>query len=215
MRQAIWWAALLAGCSYLLPVLMDWHGPGITAWKGLSVGLLALWAGVHARTSDGWLITFVLALGCLGDILLDVFGLKAGALAFVAGHLLAIYLYLRNRRSALSPSQLALVLLLPPTIGIISWAIVRENSEWPIAVGYATIAAVMASAAWASRFPRYRVGVGALFFVLSDLCIFAGETGLLPPEMRRISVWPLYFAAQALIAWGVVTTLRDQQPSLR
>ena len=67
--------------------------------------------------------------------------------------------------------------------------------------------AAMAAAAWTSRFPRYRTGIGAMMFLASDLFIFAGEGEVLPKDVTMWLVWPLYFAGQALIAWGVVRTL--------
>lgn len=210
MVRAIWWAAVIVGATYMVPVVLDWQGPAITAWKGTAVGLLALWAGLQARSSDGWLITAVLGLGALGDVLLNMHGLKAGAVLFVAGHLAAIVLYLRNQRVLPTLSQNILALILPPATLCIVWLITAPHPDWPIAAGYAVIAAVMAALAWRSRFPRYRTGIGALLFVLSDLAIFAGQAELLVPELRRVAVWPLYFGAQALIAWGVVTTLRSE-----
>ncbi len=208
MTRIIWWAAIAAGVSYMLPVLGDWQGPMVTAWKGTAVGLLALWAAMQAQSRDGWLIAAVLAMGAAGDVLLNIYGLKVGAIAFVAAHLLAILLYLLNRRANPSGSQRALAWLLVPATLVITWAITAPHPDWPIAAGYAGIAAAMAATAWLSRFPRYRTGIGALLFVASDLAIFAGQAELPPVEMRRLAVWPLYFGAQALIAWGVVTTLR-------
>lgn len=207
MARAFWWAAILAGVSYMIPVLGDWHGPGVTAWKGAGVALLAIWAAQQARSTDGWLIAAMLAAGATGDVLLDIFGLKVGAIAFVIGHLLATGLYIRNRRPAPTASQRVLAWLLPPAVVLIAWAITAPHPDWPIAAAYVAIAAIMAATAWLSRFPRYRTGIGALLFVVSDLAIFAGQAELLPVELRRLSVWPLYFGGQALIAWGVVRTL--------
>jgi uncharacterized membrane protein YhhN len=211
MIRVIWWAALLAGVSYMLPVLLDWQGPLITAWKGLCVGLLALWAAAEAKTYDGWLIAAVMALGAIGDVLLNTHGLKTGALFFVAAHLLAIWLYARNRRAELTGSQALLGWLLPPATLIAAWGLTHHHPEWPLAVAYAGLVGGMAAMAWTSRFPRYRVGIGAVIFVLSDLAILAGQGEYLPPELRRVAVWPLYFGGQALIAWGVVTTLRGER----
>jgi uncharacterized membrane protein YhhN len=211
MVGMIWWAAIAAGVSYMLPVLGGWQGPIVTAWKGASIGLLALWAAMQAQTRDGWLIAAVLAVGATGDVLLNIYGLKVGAIAFVIGHLIAIFLYLSNQRENPSGSQRALAWLLVPATLVIAWAITAPHPDWPIAAGYAGIAAAMAATAWLSRFPRYRTGIGALLFVASDLAIFAGQVELLPVELRRVTVWPLYFAAQALIAWGVVTTLRHRE----
>lgn len=49
--------------------------------------------------------------------------------------------------------------------------------------------------------------LGAWLFVASDLLIFGRQGGLVPPDLSRLLIWPAYFAGQALIAWGVVTTL--------
>jgi uncharacterized membrane protein YhhN len=64
----------------------------------------------------------------------------------------------------------------------------------------------MAAAAWTSRFPRYRTGVGAMAFLASDLFIFANEGGLMGEMQSALTIWPLYFAGQAMIVWGVVST---------
>jgi hypothetical protein len=210
--QGIWWAAMLLGISYMLPVLADWNGPLISAWKGSCVGMLAVWAGMYARDAVGWMFTAILAIGAVGDVVLDFQGLKAGAVLFVTAHILSCIFYLRHRRAVLTMSQRLFAIALPPGVALTSWAITAPVSpDWPLAVGYATVAALMAAFAWTSRFPRYRTGIGAIAFVLSDLAIFAGEAGLLPPELRRVSVWPLYFGGQALIAWGVVTTLAKER----
>jgi len=69
----------------------------------------------------------------------------------------------------------------------------------------------MAALAWTSRFPRYRVGLGAVLFVVSDLLIFSRFGPLAGSGVPDLMVWPTYFAAQALIAWGVVQVLSSDQ----
>ena len=64
----------------------------------------------------------------------------------------------------------------------------------------------MAAAAW-SRL-RYRVGLGAVLFVISDLLIFARMGPLQWEEIGDLLIWPTYFAGQFLIATGVVQTMR-------
>lgn len=214
--RAIWWAALLAGASFMVPVLCGWHGPAIIAWKGAGVSLLALWAALQAQDAnpegEGWMIAGVLALGALGDVLLDAVGLTTGAAAFALGHILAIILYVRNRRRgvglSMSVSQQALGWLIAPLGVLITAALVHGQPDALIALIYAALVGSMAAFAWTSRFPRYRVGLGAVMFLVSDLVIFAGQTlwsGMLLPKLL---IWPLYFGGQALIAWGVVRTLQ-------
>ena len=86
----------------------------------------------------------------------------------------------------------------------ISWLLTRDAG---VAL-YATGLGAMAGAAWLSRFPRYRVGLGAVLFVVSDLLIFARLGPLAGSAIPALLVWPTYFAGQALIAWGVVGTLK-------
>ena len=212
--EAIWWAALLAGGSYMLAVVTGWTGPAVIGWKGAGVALLALWAVYHAlraphvsRTSL-WLLAAVMAFGALGDVVIDAVGLEAGGATFAAGHLIAILLYARHRRERLTSSQRALALLLVPLAAVIAWSMVRGLPGAGGAVGYTALVAAMAAMAWTSTFSRYRTGVGAMMFLVSDLLIFAREGGAMPALAATLLIWPLYFGGQALIARGVVDRLR-------
>ena len=66
-------------------------------------------------------------------------------------------------------------------------------------------AALLAGAAVAAETVKPNI-----LFVLSDLLIFARAGGAMAPDMPNLLVWPTYFAGQALIAWGVVSTLRKE-----
>jgi uncharacterized membrane protein YhhN len=196
----------------MLPVLAGWEGPAIIAWKGAGVTLLALWAALQARDAnpegEGWLIALVLAFGALGDVLLDAVGLTTGAAAFAVGHVIAIILYARNRRESLTPSQTLFGWLIAPLGVLITIALVHGQPDGIMAIAYAALAGIMAAFAWTSRFPRYRVGLGAVLFLVSDLVIFAGQTVWAGTLLPKLLIWPLYFGGQALIAWGVVKTLQ-------
>jgi uncharacterized membrane protein YhhN len=98
---------------------------------------------------------------------------------------------------------------MPATL-VIVWAMLSPAAGWWHAAVYSLFVAAMAGAAWTSRFPRYRTGIGAMMFLASDLFIFAGEGGVLSKDVTMWLVWPFYFAGQALIAWGVVGTLAKQ-----
>lgn len=204
MRDWLFGAAVLAGVSYFFGAMAVPPGALVTAWKGAGVGLLALWAARNARSADGWTIAAVLALGALGDVLIEAVGLIAGAVAFLAGHLLAARLYVAHRRARLSPSQRALSLLLAPAVAFTGWALAPAGGLAPGIALYAAGLGLMAATAWASAFPRYLVGLGAIAFVASDLLLFARLGVLKGSPLAEWGVWPLYFAGQALIAWGVV-----------
>lgn len=205
--QWLWWLALAGGISFFVAVFLRLDGPAIWAWKTTGVGFLALWAAANARARDGWLIAAALGFGALGDYLLDAIGLEKGAVAFVIGHLITIALYLMNRRPQTTTSQRLLGWLAMPATLVIVWGMLSPQPGWWHAAVYSLFVAAMAAAAWMSRFPRYRTGIGAMLFLASDLFIFAGEGGVLSNDVTMWLVWPLYFGGQALIAWGVVSTL--------
>lgn len=207
----IWLAALVVGASYFVAVLQGWQAPAIIAWKTAGVGLLTLWAAANAQSRNGWMLVAVLGFGSLGDALIDACGLLAGAAAFAVGHLIAIILYMRNRRDHLSRSQLLLAIVLVPLVLIISWELTRSGTAGEVisAMAYGGGVAVMAATAWTSRFPRYRTGIGAMMFLVSDMLIFARAGGAMSGSLAGWLIWPLYFGGQALIARGVLKTLSE------
>ncbi|MBJ7500413.1 MAG: lysoplasmalogenase [Sphingopyxis sp.] len=206
----LWWLALLGGISFFIAVFQRLDGPAIWAWKTSGVGFLALWAAANARGKTGWMIAAALGFGALGDWLLDAKGLETGAVAFVVGHIIAITLYLTNRRAEPTPSQRLLGWLTMPATLAIVWGMLSPAPGWWHAAVYSLFVAAMAAAAWTSRFPRYRTGIGAMLFLTSDLFIFAGEGGVLSKDVTLWLVWPFYFGGQALIAWGVVSSLSKE-----
>lgn len=207
LAKAVLIASIIAGISYVatwdrgLPQVAD------LAWKGLGVGLLTVYAALNARSLDGWLLVAVMAFGALGDVLLGAAGLTVGALAFLAGHLVAIGLYLRNRRPNPTRSQVALAVVLVPAVVVIAFLLPADRAGAPGVAFYSLGLASMAATAWLSRFPRYRVGAGALMFVVSDLLIF-GRGGSWPDSFAvGLAVWGLYYFGQLLICVGVVRAL--------
>lgn len=205
-HRVVFAAACIAGISYLLVARHD-GGMAYTLWKGAGVALLALWCGLQARDLAGWMITAVIAFGALGDVLLETHGLTIGALAFALGHLVAATLYWRNRRMQAPATQKALALALLVLAPLVSW-LLTERADVTF---YAAILGIMAATAWLSRFPRYSTGIGAVMFVVSDWLIFARLGPLESAAWVSYAIWLLYFVGQALIAWGVVTTLASDK----
>lgn len=199
--------ALIAGVSYVASWDMALPDTASMLWKGAGVSLLALYAGMLARNLDGWLICAVMVFGALGDMLLEAAGLTVGAVAFLVGHLIAIWLYLRNRRPMLARSQLLLAICLVPATGVLTFLLPTDRGLALAATLYSMSLAVMAAMAWTSRFPRALVGAGALMFVVSDLLIFARAGPLVDAAWIGLAIWGLYFAGQTLICLGVTRSL--------
>lgn len=176
--------------------------------KGASVGLLAAYALRRVpRGIDGAILVLALALSAAGDVAIELDFLTGGAF-FAAAHVAAVVLYLRNRHKRPSPVQKLIGLALLLGTPLVSWLL---SGAVEIAV-YAAFLGAMASAAWMSHYPRYRVGTGAVLFVLSDWLIFArmGVFDLAP--LPDLLIWPLYYIGQVMIATGIVQCLRGEQP---
>ncbi|WP_374138769.1 lysoplasmalogenase family protein, partial [Sphingomonas sp.] len=141
------------------------------------------------------------------DVLLEVAGLTTGAIAFLAGHLVAIALYARNLRplrwQADAPIAVGRLLIIP----LLAFVFHADRAAAPGIALYATGLGAMAAMAWLSSFPRNWVSFGALLFAVSDLLIFARLGPLAGSIIPDLLVWPLYFGGQAMIAWGVAAAL--------
>ena len=202
-------ASIIGGVSYVASWGLSLSTPAEVLWKGAGVALLALYAGLKARSTDGWLLTAVMALGALGDVLLVTSGLTIGALAFLAGHVTAIVLYASNRRKASTLALLVAVAFIPVVVGI-AFHLPADRAGAPGVALYATGLSAMAASAWLSRFPRGQVALGALMFLVSDLMIFA-RGGLLPESFATgLAIWGLYYLGQLLICVGVARALANE-----
>lgn len=214
--RAARWAligSILGGVSYIAAWGLNLPAPQDLAWKGTGVGLLAVYAALKAGDRNGWLLTAVMTLGFLGDVLLGV-QFIVGAVAFLIGHVVAIGLYLTNRRPALSRSQRALALLLVPAAVVIAFLLPADRAAAPGVAFYTVGLSLMAATAWTSRFPRFTVGIGALMFLVSDLVIFA-KMGPLPDTfLTGLAVWVPYYFGQLLICVGVVAALKASRERL-
>lgn len=198
-------ASLAAGIGFWL--LKDTGLPGLyqIALKGAGVALLAAYALARHKGHDANTIAAVMAFGALGDVLIE-FKLEAGAVAFLIGHLIAIRLYWQHRRTRPSGTQQAAALALLVLTPLISF----QLGGVMVAL-YAVGLGAMAASAWLSSFSRYRVGVGALMFVASDLLIFARLCVMADSPLPGLLIWPLYYFGQFLICTGVVGELRRRQ----
>ena len=179
--------------------------------KGAGVALLALYALLRVphdrRGIDGALLVLALALAALGDMTIELYFTAGGAL-FAAAHCVALALYLRNRHPRPSPVQKLTGVGLLIGTPLVSFLI---SGQAQIAL-YAGFLGAMAAVAWMSHYPRYRVGTGAVLFVVSDWLIFSrmGAYDLAP--LPELLIWPLYYAGQVMIATGIVQCLRGEQP---
>lgn len=201
-------ASLLAGLSFpatwlLLPIEGSFFA---IIWKMAAVGLLVPFA--LRRHHDGEFIPLAIMLGlyALGDGLIEL-SMVAGAVAFAAGHLVAVWLYFRHRRVRPVFSQKLLAIAIFMMTPVIAYGLPPTAEEGIQVAAYSVILAAMAAMAWSSNFPRYRVGTGAVLFVVSDLLIFARLGPLKASQLTSIAIWYLYYFGVFLIATGIAQTL--------
>ena len=202
-------ASMAAAIGFFLLAESAIGGLWLIALKGAAVGMLAVYAGLRQGSGDARLLMLVMALAAIGDMAMEL-DQRAGGLAFFFSHVGAMALYLRHRRADMTPSQrlfAAALLLLTP---VISWLLVAGMEGAMQVAIYALALGGMAGLAWTSSFPRYRVGIGAVLFVISDLLIFARLGAKLPENVSSWLIWPTYYAGQFLIATGVIQTLRHE-----
>lgn len=213
IEQRPWLLASIAAATafYFLSDNPVFEGTWGLLAKGASVGLLALYVLLRVphgkHRTDGFLLAGALALAACGDVAIELDFLAGGAF-FAAAHATAVVLYLRNRHQRPSPVQKltgAALLICTP---LVSW-LLSDNAQIAI---YAAFLGAMASAAWMSHYPRYRVGTGAVLFVLSDWLIFARLGPLDLEPANTLLIWPLYYAGQLMIATGITQCLRGEQP---
>ncbi len=199
---------LFAGLAAALFYWLMPHWPdalGAAFIKGSAVALFALYASARVADRDGWALVAVMAFGALGDVLIE-WRLEAGAAAFIIGHIIATQLYWRNRRRDAPHWPW---LLVPACIYLSAWLSSSNSASL-----YALFVSAMAASALTSRFPPMLTGLGALLFLTSDLFIFARLGGHVPLALAHWVIWPLYVIGQALICFGVVSTLARTNPSM-
>lgn len=200
--------SLIAGISFPATWLFLPIEGGLYAilWKMAAVGLLVPFALRRHHEGEFILLAIMLGFYALGDGLIEL-SMVAGALAFAVGHLVAMLIYFRHRRVSPVFSQKLLAATIFFATPIIAYVLPPTPDEGIQVAAYSVILAAMAAMAWNSNFPRYRVGLGAILFVISDLFIFAELGPLAGSTITGIAIWYLYYFGVLMIAVGVAQTL--------
>ena len=188
-KRPLVFASIAAALAFYYLRAGPWPEAYLIPLKGSAVALLAVYLWLRHSSPDARLMSWAFGAASLGDMAIEVDRMIGGLLFFLY-HVLALGVYLRNRRKILSASQkwaAAAMLVLTP---LIAWLMPTDRAQAPNTALYALALGAMAAGAWASVFPRYRVGSGAALFLLSDLLLFA-ETGPLQGSIfPQILAWP-------------------------
>ena len=179
------------------------------ALPGAATGFLALYAWLQRGGRDGGHLAAMMAVATLRDLLFQV-DLAVSALVFFVYHVLAIALYLRHPRAHASATQKAAALAMLLLTPALAWLLPADRTLAPPVALYGLALGGMASCAWMSAFPRYRVGIGAVLVLASNRLVIAGIGPCMGQPLPDAVAWPLYYVGQLLITVGVVQTLRSR-----
>ena len=180
----------------------------LLALPGAATGLLGLYAVLQHAGRDSRHLAAMMAVAAVRDVAFQI-DLAVSALVFFVYHLLAISLYLRHPREHATATQKAAALAMLLITPALAWLLPADRGLEPAVALYGLALGGMASSAWMSAFPRYRVGIGAALLLASDLVVIAGLGPLAGQQLPDALTWPLYYVGQLLITVGVVQTLRS------
>ena len=207
-------AALAAALAYFYLRAGPWPELWLIPLKGAATALLGLFVWLQHKSPDARLLAWALGAAALGDMAMEA-DRTIGALLFFAHHVLALGLYLRNRRAALPLAHKAMAAALLLLTPLIAWFMPADRAVAPNLALYALALGAMAAGAWGSVFPRLQVGAGAVLLVFADVLLFAETGPLMGSDLPHVFSWPLYFLGQFLIVTGVVQSLWKREPELR
>lgn len=201
-------ASLVAAIAYYF--LKDDAFPGIYLYllEAGAMFLLAAYALLRHSGHDSRMLAGVMALAGIGAVAVELDSWW-GATALMVGNGLAIGLFLSHRRDALTSSQRVTAVVLMFLTPAIIWMLTADRSMAMIGLFFGLVLGGMAGAAWVSSFPRYRVGLGAVFYVISSIVSLAGAGSLTDSGLPGLIAWPLFYLGHFLMCIGVIQTLRQ------
>jgi uncharacterized membrane protein YhhN len=205
---ALWGVAGV--CAALYGGVLVERPPSVlrTLVKTLATGALAVLAYLEG---GGPLLAIALALCAIGDAFLagdPERGLPFGLAAFLAGHLVYVLLFWRER-GAVDAIFWASAPLIGLAAAVMLWRLWPSLGPMKPAVT-AYVAAIVAMVTLSLMLPRLRwpAAAGALAFMSSDAILsfdlFKGAKLAGSPRLTAWAVWFLYFGGQAMITWGML-----------
>lgn len=200
-------ASLAAAFAYYLFKDTNFPGVYLFAFEAGALLLLGAYALLRHASADARLMAGSVAFAGAGVVAVELH-LWIGALILIAGHGMAIAVFLAHRRPSLTGSQKAAAVTLLVFTPLIAWLEASGDPAAIVAVVYALVLGGMAGCAWTSSFPRYRVGTGALFLVAAGLVSIGGMGPFPGGNLARLLAWPLFYVGHFVMCTGVIQALR-------
>ena len=204
----LWAVAGLCAALYGLVLIQRPPSFPRTLVKTLAVAALSALAYLEG---DGPGLAIALALCALGDAFLagdPKRWLPFGLAAFLAGHLLYVLLFWRERGPAGTAFWTVAPLIVMAAAVMLARLWTSLGALKPAVVVY--VLAIVAMVSTSLLLPRLRwpATVGALAFMASDAILsfdlFKGAKLAGSPRLTAWAVWFLYFSGQAMITWGML-----------
>ncbi len=203
-----WQLSLFLGGLYLVTLPFQRY-PGSAAVKGLSISTLAAIAWLGGNR----LLSLALAASSIGDVLLDVGPVRLfvpGLAAFLTAHLFYTALFLRQRRRGdFGLRGLAALAAFVYAAGFAFWLTPELGALRTPVYLYIAVIAAMVDCAFCAAAP-WTVPAGAILFLISD-SILAINKFKAPIPFAGVLIWSTYYAAQYLIATGVLQAVRRRE----
>lgn len=206
-RRPWLFASLIVAIAYYVLKDADFPGMYLFGMQACSVLMLSVYAVLRHHDVDSRILAGALALAGMGVVAVEL-DVWLGASILIVANCLAIGLFTRHRRAELGPSQKAAVLALLLLVPLICWRLPLQRKMAELAGLYGLALGGMAAAAWASAFPRYRVGIGALLSVGAGMLGIAGQGTLAHGPLPGLLAWPLFYFGQFLLCIGATQKLR-------
>ncbi len=224
-------AAAIAVAGYTVTAGLSAPAVGVL-FKPVPVAVLAVWILGLSRTAPahqgfGRKVAAALALGALGDLLLErpIAIFPAGLGAFLVGHLTLLWALQRDG-GGLAPGRAALVGLLIAPVAAALGARAGHLPDLaaalgpargapltgPLQIAVAVYVLTLGAMAWRALARADRPGgalmaAGAMVFLLSDATL-AWDRFVSPFSGAKLAVMSTYWSAQLLIAEGAARRLR-------
>jgi uncharacterized membrane protein YhhN len=206
----LWLWGVAGACALLYGLVLVERPPSVlrTLVKTAATGALAVLAYLEG---GGPLLAMALALCAIGDAFLagdPKRWLPFGLGAFMAGHLVYVLLFWRER-GAVDPLFWASAPVIAMAAAVMLWRLWPSLGPMKAPVT-AYVAAIVAMVTLSLMLPRLRwpAAAGALAFMTSDAILsfdlFRNAKLLGSPRLTAWAIWFLYFGGQALITWGML-----------
>jgi lipoprotein signal peptidase len=183
-------------------------GVQLLVLKAAPMLLLAAYALLRHRGNDTRILGLMIILEGIGAAFSDMFEDMA-SMVMALGFAFGIGLFVVHRRERPSASQKALAVALLLLTPVICQLVVHPGAlaGWAPA-GFGLVLGGMAASAWMSRFPRYRVGIGAVAIVIASILALYALRLVEGGSLAQGLAWPLLYVGNLLMATGITGELR-------